>query len=139
MRWFPDDMPLPAASRETLPWWEAAREHHLVVQACAACGATRHPPGPRCPACRSAEVEWCELSGRGTVYTFAVVHQPFIASLADVVPYVVAAVDLEGARGARLVSNVVDVDPAAVHIGMEVDVVWEDMSDELALPRFRPR
>lgn len=138
-RWFPDDMPLPAASRETLPWWQAAREHRLVVQACGTCGATRHPPGPLCPVCRSAEVQWCELPGRGAVYTFTVVHQPFISSLGDVVPYVVAAVELEGAGGARLVSNVVDVDPAAVHVGMEVEVVWEDMSGELALPRFRPR
>lgn len=137
-RWFPDDMPAPAASRETMPWWEAARDHHLVVQACGACRATRHPPGPICPHCRSNTVEWCELSGRGVVYTYSVVHQAFIPSLAGGGPYVVAAIELEGGGGARLVSNVVDVEPSAVHIGMEVELVWEDMGPELALPRFRP-
>ena len=49
-RWFPDEMPTPAASAETMGWWEAAADHRLVVQRCTACNATRHPPGPLCPA-----------------------------------------------------------------------------------------
>src|SRR3954454_19681896 len=99
-RWFPDAMPLPAASAETLPWWEAAREHRLVAQRCSACGQLRHPPGPICPSCGSTESEWQELSGHGEVYTFTVVHQQFVP--ADV-PYVVIAVEL--AEGVRMVSN----------------------------------
>jgi uncharacterized OB-fold protein len=137
-RWFPDDLPSPAASRESLPWWEAAAEHRLVVQACGACGVTRHPPGPRCPACRSADVTWQEVSGRGRVYTYSVVHQAFVPSLAAVVPYVVAAVELDDGGGVRIVSDVVDVDPAAVRIDMEVEVVWDDLAPGLSLPRFRP-
>ena len=137
-RWFPDDMPVPAASRETLPWWQAAAGHRLLVQRCGRCGQVRHPPGPLCPLCQSTAREWVELDGRGTVYTYTVVHQAFLPSLADVVPYVVAAVELDGADGARLVTNVVDVDSADVHVGMAVEVVWEDMGPELALPRVRP-
>ena len=95
LRWFPDEMPAPAASADTLPWWQAAAEHRLVVQACAACGATRHPPGPRCPCCRSADVEWRDLSGRGAVYSYTVVHQAFVPALGDRLPYVVAAIDLD--------------------------------------------
>ncbi len=138
LRWFPDEMPAPAASADTLPWWQAAAEHRLVVQACAACGATRHPPGPRCPCCRSADVEWRDLSGRGAVYSYTVVHQAFVPALGDRLPYVVAAIDLDGGDGVRLVSNVVDVDPVQVRIGMTVEVVWEDVGPDLALPRFRP-
>jgi len=138
-RWFPDDMPLPAANAETAGWWEACTEHRLVVQRCTKCGVTRHPPGPVCPACRSTSSEWAELPGTGTVFSFTVVRQAFLPSLADVVPYVVAVVEPDGSGGARFVSDVVDCDPEEVSIGMPVEVVWEDMGPELALPRFRPR
>jgi uncharacterized OB-fold protein len=138
VRWFPDEMPLPAASAETVGWWEAAAAHRLVVQRCLACGTTRHPPGPVCPACRAGGSELAELPGTGTVYTFTIVHQAFIPALGERVPYVVAAVDLDGAGGARLVTNVVDVAPEDVTVGMAVEVAWEDMGPELALPRFRP-
>lgn len=137
-RWFPDDMPTPASDRDTLPWWEAAAAHRLVVQRCTGCGRTRHPPGPTCPACHAFDHEWQELSGRGTVYTYTLVHRAFVPSLAARLPYVVAVIELEGAGGARLLSNLVDVDPAAVRIGMPVAVTWEDMGPGLALPRFRP-
>ena len=131
-RWFPDAMPLPSANAETLPWWEAAAEHRLVAQKCASCGFLRHPPGPVCPECSSFDADWVELSGQGTVYTFTVVQQQFVP--ADL-PYVVIAVDLP--EGVRIVSNLVDVDPTDVRIGMPVQLVWEDMSEELSLPRFQ--
>jgi uncharacterized OB-fold protein len=136
-RWFPDEMPMPAANAETVGWWEAAAGHRLVVQRCTACGHIRHPPGPVCPRCRSSASEWCALAGTGTVYTFTVVRQAFIPSLADKLPYVVVAVELDGAQGARIVSNLVDVEPEEVIVGMPVEVAWEDMGPELAVPRFR--
>jgi len=72
------------------------------------------------------------------VYTYTVVHQAFIPSLQDRVPYVVIAVELDGAEGARIVSNLVDAAPGEVRVGMPVEVAWEDMGPELAVPRFRP-
>lgn len=136
-RWFPDDMPAPAASRETLPWWEAAAAHRLVVQRCAACRRPRHPPSPACPACHGFDFDWIEASGRGTVYTFTVVHRAFVPSLARHLPYVVAVVALDDVPDVRLVTNLVDVAPAAVRIGAAVEVAWEDVAPGLALPRFR--
>jgi uncharacterized OB-fold protein len=138
-RFFPDEMPMPAADAETAGWWEQAARHRLVVQRCLACGTDRHPPGPVCPACHSTEAAWAELPGTGTVYTFALVHQAFVPALGDRVPYVVAVIEPDGAQGVRLVSNVVGVDPGQVRIGLPVTVVWEDMGPELSLPRFRPR
>jgi uncharacterized protein len=131
-------MPMPAANAQTVGWWEAASDHRLVVQACASCGKIRHPPGPVCPYCRSLEAVWKDLPGTGHVYTYTVVRQAFVPALADRIPYVVVAVELEGAQGVRMVSNLVDVDPKDVEVGMTVDVVWEDMGPQLALPRFRP-
>src|SRR5579863_8463294 len=111
-------MPTPAANAETIGWWEAAADHRLVVQRCTACGHTRHPPGPVCPHCRSSAWEWSALRGTGTVYTYTVVRQAFIPSLQDRIPYVVIAVELDGADGARIVSNLVDVEPEEVAVGM---------------------
>ena len=137
-RHFPDEMPLPAASAETASWWDAAAAHQLVVQRCAHCETARHPPGPVCPVCRSTTASWAELPGTGVVYTYTIVRQAFLPALADVIPYVVAAVEFDGAEGVRMVTNVVDIDPEEVEIGMPVEVVWEDMGPELALPRVRP-
>jgi uncharacterized OB-fold protein len=136
-RWFPDDMPAPAASRETLAWWQAAAQHRLLVQVCNRCGRTRQPPGPLCPSCRSFDLGWRQVSGRGTVYTYTIVRRAFLPSLADRVPYVVVVVELEGGGGVRLLSNLVDADPETVRVGMPVEVVWEDLGPDLALPRFR--
>ena len=138
MRWFPDEMPEPAASAETVGWWEAAAAHRLVVQRCTDCGHTRHPPGPVCPHCRSLASEWSTVPGTGRVYTYTVVRQAFIPSLADKIPYVVIAVELDGADGVRIVSNLVDAETEEVAVGLAVEVVWEDMGPELAVPRFRP-
>ena len=131
-RWFPDTMPLPAANAETLPWWEAARDHRLVAQQCTACDTLRHPPGPVCATCGSTDSDWRELSGRGSIYTYTVVHQQFVPAE---VPYVVVAVELD--EGVRMVSNLVGCAPADAVIGARVELVWEDMSPTLALPRFR--
>jgi uncharacterized OB-fold protein len=136
-RFFPDGMPQPLADATSLPWWQAASEHRLVVQRCADCGRTRHPPAPVCPACRSDQSDWRELSGRGEVYTYTLVHRPIAADQS--LPFAIAVVALEDSGGLRMISNLVDVAPDAIEIGMPVELVWEDMSEDLAIPRFRPR
>ena len=135
-RYFPDSMPKPLADAISLPWWEAAAEHRLVVQRCTSCETTRHPPAPVCPECRSADSDWNELSGRGQVYTYTIVHRPIAAG--QELPFVIAVIALEGAGGLRMISNLVEVKPDRIEIGLAVELVWEDMSPDLAIPRFRP-
>lgn len=135
-RYFPDTMPPPMADTTTLPWWEAAAEHRLVVQRCSDCGHTRLPPAPVCSECRSDRAEWREVSGRGEVYTYTLVHRPL--AMDQTLPFVIAVIALEDSGGVRMMSNIVGIEPQSVQIGMQVEVVWEDMSDELSIPRFRP-
>ncbi len=135
-RFFPDSMPEPMSDSMTLPWWEAAAEHRLVVQRCGACGHTRLPPAPVCPECRADAAEWHEVSGRGEVYTYTIVHRPVAAD--QELPFVIAVIALENAGGVRMMSNLVGIDPTDIRIGMPVELVWEDMSEDLAVPRFRP-
>jgi uncharacterized OB-fold protein len=137
-RWFPDAMPVPAVSPDTLPWWEAAAEHRLLVQVCDDCGRHRHPPSPLCPSCHSWASSFVDHPGTGTIYTFTVVHQPFVPGIP--VPSVVAVVELTG-TGTRLVTDIVGEPggamPTDVHIGDAVEVVWENMGPELSVPRAR--
>ena len=136
-RWFPDGMPQPLADSEAVAWWEAAAEHRLVVQRCTDCAHTRLPPAPICPECRSTGSDWKEVSGRGELYTYTIVHRPIAAG--QELPYIIAVIALEGAGGVRIISNLVDVKPDELEIGLPVELVWEDMSADLAIPRFRPR
>jgi uncharacterized OB-fold protein len=122
----------------TEPFWTAAAEHRLVCARCAACKTYRMPPSPFCPRCRSQEIEWPELRGRGTVFTYTIVHHPVLPALSEHVPYAVAAVTLPDAPGTRLVGNVVGVDSEDLAVGMEVQVEWADIRDGVTVPRFRP-
>ena len=135
-RFFPDAMPSPMADTITLPWWQHAAKHRLVVQRCTDCGATRIPPSPVCAKCGSEASEWKEVSGRGEVYTFTAVHRAIAPD--QPIPTIIAVISLEGSGGQRILSNLVNVEPEKIEIGMPVEVVWEDMSDDLAVPRFQP-
>ncbi|AZG45495.1 MULTISPECIES: Zn-ribbon domain-containing OB-fold protein [Gordonia] len=118
----------------TEPFWTAAREGRLVAPKCSACGHFRLPPTPYCPECQSTDVDWVELSGAATVYSFAVVHG--FPGLPDVT-LVPVVVDLPDAPGARLVSNIVDVDPEDVEIGQALTVDFHPITDGWMLPVFR--
>jgi len=139
MTYLPADMPLPAVTDDTRPFWDACRRHELVAQRCGGCGAFRHPPAPVCWRCRSFAHEWVRLSGRGTLFSFAVVHRPFLPALAARGPFNVAVVALDDAPGVRLVSNVVDAAPETLRVGLPLEVVFEDVTPEVTLARFRVR
>ena len=119
----------------TQPFWEAAKEGRLVAPRCGDCGTFRLPPTPFCPNCRSANVDWPELSRIATVFSFSVVRGfPGIPDI-TLVP---AILDLPDAPGARLVSPLVEVDPDDVYIGMSVTVDFAPISDGWQQPVFRP-
>ena len=118
-------------------FWARCRRHELAFQRCRNCKTYRHPPGPVCHACRSTEVEWVSVTGRGTVYTYTVVTHAVHPSLSMALPFNVALVEFPDAPGVRLVTNVVDAEPSDLKVGMGVDLAWEDLDSGVSLPRFR--
>lgn len=128
--------PLPQVGPDMAPFFEAARRRQLVVQRCRGCAALRFPARDRCSGCLSREAEWVPVSGRGTVFSYAVMHQVYHPGFAAEVPYAVVLVALE--EGPRLLTNVVGCAPGDLRIGMAVEVVFEDASPEVTLPKFRP-
>lgn len=129
--------PLPEITPAMAPFWEAARRHELVAQRCVGCGTWRFPAREICSACLSREARWEHVGGRGTIFSRAVMHQAYHPGFAADLPYAIVVVELE--EGARMLSNVVGVPAADVRIGMPVEVVFEDVTPEVTLPKFRPR
>ncbi len=134
----PYDKPLPVAQPESDRYWEGARNGELWLRRCLDCKRAYFYPRNICPNCSSRNVEWAKVSGRATLYTFAIVHRaPHPGCEADV-PYVTAIVELE--EGPRMATNIVGVaaDPAALTIGMPLRAVFEKATDQVTLPKFRP-
>jgi uncharacterized OB-fold protein len=132
----------PPSTDATDPFWEATKDQRYLVQWCTACNEPVFYPREACPGCLgSSALEWRESSGRGVVYAVSVQHRPANPTMAERVPYVVALVDLDAGDGAstlRVMSNVVNSDPAAVAVGDAVTLTWEPLSDGRKLPLFEP-
>ena len=131
------EKPLPAVTEDGAPYWEACRHGELRAQRCTACGHLRWPPSVLCPRCLAEGGDWTALSGRGTVYSFIVVHRPQHPAFFEDAPYNVAIVEVE--EGIRLHANVVECGPDELRVGLPVEVVFERVNDEITLPKFRPR
>jgi uncharacterized OB-fold protein len=128
--------PLPKVNGDNKEFWAGCKEHELRFQKCMDCGLIRWPAAVLCPRCHSLETEWIVSRGRGTVYTFAVYHITYHPGFEQELPYVVATIELE--EGPHLLSNVVGCRPDQVTCDMQVEVTWEDISEEFSLPKFRP-
>lgn len=130
--------PLPQADPITKPYWESVKAHAMQLQRCGACGLYVFYPRALCPNCFSDALEWTPVSGRGVVHAFTIPHRHPLPAFQPDLPYVVAIVELE--EGAKMMSNLVDVppDPARIAVGMPVEVVYDDVTSEVTLPKFRP-
>jgi uncharacterized OB-fold protein len=126
--------PQPGISDDTRFFWDGARAGKLLIQRCKSCGALRHPPGPVCPSCHSFEWDTLQASGRGTVYSFVVMHYPEVPPFDH--PNLIALIELE--EGVRLISQLVGVKPGAAQIGDAVQVEFNTFDGDLVLPQFRP-
>lgn len=127
---------LPSPDLETQPFWDAAKEERLLIRHCNACGEYHFYPRPFCPSCWSEDVEWFDASGRATLYTWSVVYQNDLPPWPARVPYVAAVVDL--AEGPRMQTNVVDCEFDSLADGMELEVVFQETSEDFTIPVFRP-
>jgi uncharacterized protein len=128
---------LPAPDPETQPFWDAARSGTLLIRRCGDCGRFHFYPRPFCPVCWSSNVEWVEASGRATLYTWSVVRRNDLPPFGERVPYVAAVVDLD--EGPRMMTNVVDCAFDALEVGMPLEVLFQETSEDVTIPVFRPR
>ena len=127
---------LPQPDAMTEFYWNAAARHELQILRCRSCGFYVHYPRESCPKCSGADLAPQTVSGRGTIHSFTIAHHE-AAGIAT--PFALVLVELEEQKGLRLVTNLIDVAPDEVEIGMPVEVVFDEASDDITLPSFRRR
>jgi uncharacterized OB-fold protein len=124
--------PVPVPTVEDKEFWRCTSGHELVLPRCRRCGNVWFPPYLNCPECLGRDIDWQPACGRGEVFAFTVFHRAYLRSFAEDVPYHVALVRLE--EGPMMYANIVDRE---VRVGMAVEVVFDEVSDSIALPQFR--
>lgn len=130
---------LPAINEHNRAFWTGGADGHLLIARCSQCELWVQPPAADCPDCEGALVAR-PVSGRGTVFTYTVNHQPFMPAVP--VPYVIAIVALDEQDDLRIATNIVDCEPDSVRIGLPVEVRFErhDVDHEsVFVPVFAPR
>jgi uncharacterized OB-fold protein len=137
MSYLPEGTPLPNPGPDDRPYWEFCAKQELRIQCCTNCCRFRHPPAPFCASCGSGEMEWKQVSGNGSVFSYTVAHYATHPALKSALPYNIVVVMLDDADDVRIISNVVDVEPSEMKIGMPVRLVWEPLADGGCAPRFR--
>lgn len=129
--------PLPEFRPETKPYWDAAKNHKLVIPKAKTTGKSFFYPRAFSPGDDMTEdIEWVESKGKGKIWTFSIHHMGPSKAYKGEPPYVVALIEMD--EGVKMMSNVIDVDVKDVHVGMEVEVVFDDVTDEVTLPKFKP-
>lgn len=127
--------PLPVISPLERPFWEYAHRHELRIQKCTACGHYRYPASPVCADCDSDGYEWALMSGRGKILSWVVFHRCYFPSFAGEMPYNVAMITLD--EGPIMVANVLAPNDS-LRSNLAVEVVFEDATPEISIPKFRP-
>jgi uncharacterized OB-fold protein len=128
-------LPLPYPGPDDHAFWEGCKAHELRIQRCTGCGALRYWGQPMCSACNSLDSEAIPASGRGKIWSYTTTYHGFGRVWRDAVPYTVVVVQLD--EGPRMTSNLVDAAPEAIKVGLPVEIVWDDVTDEVTLPKFR--
>ncbi len=131
-----DARPIPEPDEATAPFFEAARRGVLLIQRCAACDVFLAPGTRACTECLAESLDWVEASGRGTLFTFGVMHQRYHPGFFDRLPYNVAEVELD--EGPRVNTTIAGVANEELRVGMRVVVTFDALTDDVAVPRFRP-
>lgn len=130
------EKPIPAPTPETQDFWDGAKRGELRLQRCDDCPVVIFPPRPFCPKCGTRSVSGFTASGRATLHSYVINHRPPRGFGED--PYALAIVELE--EGPRLMSNIVECEqtPEALTLDMPLEAVFEPITDEISLPKFRP-
>jgi hypothetical protein len=129
--------PMPVVDELSAPFWNGARERRLVIQRCADCNYYNHPPRPFCDACLSQHLEFQTVSGRGTIYSFTVMHQRDVAGFEHEAPFINIVVELADQPMLLMVANLAIGERERVRAGAAVEVYFEERGADLVIPQFR--
>lgn len=125
------ERPLPTPDATSAPFWSAGADGRLLYQQCGTCGANQFYPRPVCISCGATPV-WSTASGRGSVHSFTIIRQNHAPPFRDLVPYVVAMIEID--EGVRIMGNIVGCEPESVAVGSSVEVFFRPAAEDVFLP-----
>jgi len=129
-------MPIP--DFDSQEFWAGCKNRELLIRRCCKCKTYRIPPGPGCPEWGAMESDWVKIDGKGEIFSYTIVCSSNIPGFAETVPYNIVVVSLSEADDVNILSNLVDCPNEDIHVGMPVEVVFEDVPGGQTLPLFRP-
>ena len=135
--WSKVTRPIPVPNEWTQPFWDAARQGVLALQRCQSCGHFQHPPYATCVNCISTDLKFGPVPGIGTIYAYTIMYHAGDRRFAAAIPYASIIVELDAAKGALLVGNLLDVPYTEAKVGRRVEVVFQQLNDDITLPQFR--
>jgi uncharacterized OB-fold protein len=135
--WSQVTRPVPVPNEWTRPFWEAARRGELALQRCQRCGHFQHPPYATCVNCISTELAFEPVRGQGAIYAYTIMYHTGDKRFAPAVPYASIIVELDDAPGAFLAGNLLEAPYTEAKVGRRVEVIFQPLNDEIALPQFR--
>lgn len=127
--------PVPKMRGFAAEFYAYCKQHELRFQRCTNCGTWRHVPRDMCAKCGSFAWEWAKSSGRGKLFSWTTAMQPMLPQFADLVPYSPVVVELE--EGVRMLSWLTDEADGDLRLDLPLEVVFDDVTPEVTLPKFR--
>lgn len=128
-------LPPPIPYNESEEFWAGCKRHELVIRKCADCGLYHHPPLPICPACQSSRHMWAKMSGKGRIECFTIVRRPLFPGFP--VPYNIVRVELIEQKGLFMLGNIINRPLEEIHIGLPVEIVFDDVSPQTTMFFFK--
>ena len=128
--------PLPRVTPDTEVFWQGCNRGQLLLAACTNCSNVHLPPGPVCPFCFSDDLGWKSASGFGHVSSWTIVYKNWFDAFNDDIPYNTVQVELD--EGPRLTTNLIRINSEQIRVGMKVEVVFDRITNDFTLPRFKP-
>lgn len=131
------ERPMPVKTPTTAPFWDALAERRVVIQYSPSAQSYVFYPRVRAPRTLADDLEWRQISGMGTLYTYTVARRPVGAHFAGAVPQLLAIVEWD--EGPRFSTELVHVEPADITIGMRVRPVFCDYPEhDITMLRYEP-
>lgn len=127
--------PAPHPTSISARYWESLNAGKLCIQRCTACGLLQHYPRPFCVTCLSSDLEWKEVSGRATLFSFTIVRRAASPAFAPDLPYVLAIVELE--EGPHMTGNVIGTPVEEMVVGMPLELTIVPAGDGQSLPQWK--
>lgn len=129
--------PIPAPDEVTRPFWEAVNEKRLVAQFCKNCGKYQHPPDEVCAKCGQRDLEFLELSGKGKIYSWQIMHDTRVRLMQEYQPFIIAVVECDESPDVWHLTNLPGSSPGEFTIGDAVEVEFEEIRPGKFIPQFR--